>query len=166
MLKLFDRLEQIFALIMLCCMVLAVLVAGIGRSLGSPVMSAPQFAQLFLIWTCVLGADLSMKQGGHIRVSAITDMLPDRVRGVLVIISLVLMFAFLGFVIYHGWYLAVGNWQRELGASGLSYGLVTLAVPVGALLITISLIRRCWTAGILNAIEPDRQTPEAAKEIL
>lgn len=56
--KLYDAIEQALALLALIGTVAAVLTAGIGRSIGAPVTSAPQFAQLFLIWTCMLGAIL------------------------------------------------------------------------------------------------------------
>ncbi|MGR3592398.1 MAG: TRAP transporter small permease [Limimaricola soesokkakensis] len=152
--KLYDGIEQALALIALIGTVAAVLTAGIGRSIGAPVTSAPQFAQLFLIWTCMLGADLAMKRGEAIRVSALPDLLPPGGRRVLSLVSLVLIMPFLGFLAYLGWDLAIGNWQRELGGSGLSYGLVTLALPVGAVLLALTLMRRVLTLGLNAAFEP------------
>ena len=113
--KLYDGIEQALALLALIGTVAAVLTAGIGRSIGAPVTSAPQFAQLFLIWTCMLGADLAMKRGETIRVSALPDLLPPSGRRLLSLLSLALMLPFLGFLAYLGWDLAIGNWQRELG---------------------------------------------------
>ena len=49
----------------------------------------------------------------------------------------------------------MSNWERELGASGLSYGLVTLAVPVGAGLLIVSLLRRLLGQGARAVVEPD-----------
>lgn len=152
--KLYDAIEQALALLALIGTVAAVLTAGIGRSIGAPVTSAPQFAQLFLIWTCMLGADLAMKRGETIRVSALPDLLPPSGRRLLSLLSLALMLPFLGFLAYLGWDLAIGNWQRELGGSGLSYGLVTLALPVGAALLALTLVRRVLSLGVDAAFEP------------
>lgn len=69
---------------------------------------------------------------------------------------------FLLFIIWHGWHLALGNWERELGASGLSYGLVTLALPVGGVLLTISFLRRLATAGPARLLEADTPANDAA----
>lgn len=152
--KVYDGLETVIALAMLSVCVLTVLAAAIGRTIGSPVQSAPQFALLFLIWTVMLGADICLKQGEHIRVSALSDILPQSLRKGLVAINLVLILPFLCFVAWQGFQLAAGNWQRELGASGLSYGLVTLALPVGALLFLVSLGRRFAAYGLDATLEP------------
>jgi TRAP-type C4-dicarboxylate transport system permease small subunit len=72
----------------------------------------------------------------------------------------VLILAFLGFVAILGWELSMSNWQRELGASGLSYGLVTLAVSVGAGLLIVSFLRRLVGQGFLAAITSDGDAPE------
>ena len=162
--KLYDGIEQALALLALVGTVVAVLTAGIGRSLGAPVTSAPQFAQLFLIWTCMLGADLAMKRGETIRVSALPDLLPPAGRQLLSLLSLVLMLPFLGFLAYLGWDLAIGNWQRELGGSGLSYGLVTLALPVGAALLALTLVRRVLSLGLNAAFEPVLSELEPPRE--
>ena len=78
MLKKLDRLEEVVAFIVLSGTVLAVLVGAIGRAIGRPYPAAPEVAQLLLIWTVMLGADLVMKRGDHIRISAIPDALPHR----------------------------------------------------------------------------------------
>lgn len=152
--KLYDLLETVIALMVLSATVIAVLVAGVGRTVGAPVTSAPQFAQLFLIWTCMLGADLAIRNADHIRVTALVDIMPLGVKKLLSAVSIILILPFLAFLVYHGWELAIGNWQRELGASGLSYGLVTLALPVGALLCAISFIRRLLGMGLAQLFEP------------
>jgi len=158
--KLYDRIEMAFALLMLAATVIAVLVAAIGRSLGAPVTSAPQFAQLFLIWTCMFGADLTAKHGEHIRVSALPDILSVPLRRAVAGFNLILMLIFLGFVAWLGVELSAGNWQRTLGASGLSYGLVTLALPVGAALLAVSFLRRFWTKGLIASYEPAHEAKE------
>ena len=152
--KYYDKIELTLGLTALTATVLAVLIAAIGRSLGMPVTSAPQFAQLFLIWTVMFGADLTMKLGMHIRVSALTDIAPVRVQKALAVVNSGLILVFLGFVAIVGWDLSMGNWQRELGASGLSYGLVTLAMSVGAGLLIISVVRRLVSKGFVGAFQP------------
>lgn len=159
--RFYDGLERLIALLALAGVVLAVLASGIGRSIGHPLTAAPQYAQLSLIWAVMLGADIATRSGEHIRVTAIVDMLPAGGRAMLSLFCVLLMFPFLGFVAWHGWNLAMSNWQRELGASGLSYGLVTLALPVGAALLALSFLRRLIAAGPRNLFEPD---PDATGE--
>ena len=158
--RLYDRLEISLALLLLIATVLAVLVAAVGRSIGMPVTSAPQFAQLFLLWTCMFGADLCMRHGEHIRVTALPDLLSERARRGLSIFSTLLILVFLVWVAWHGFHLAIGNWSRELGGAGLSYGLVTLALPVGAVLLIISTLRRIAANGWSRVLEPDSDAEE------
>jgi TRAP-type C4-dicarboxylate transport system permease small subunit len=158
--RLYDRIEIVLALLLLAATVLAVLVAAVGRSIGLPVTSAPQFAQLFLLWTCMFGADLCMRHGEHIRVTALPDLVSDHVRRKLSIVMTVLILAFLLWLAWHGFHLAVGNWSRELGGAGLSYGLVTLALPVGSVLLIISTLRRIAASGWSGVLEPDSDAEE------
>lgn len=159
--KFYDRLELALALMAVTAMVVSVLVAAIGRSIGLPVASAPQLAQLFLIWSCMLGADLTMRSGDHIRVSALPDILPPALRSAIAALCVLLILPFLGFLVWKGFELVGSNWQRPLATSGLSYGLVTLALPVGAILLTISLLRRLWMRGLEKVFEADDDTPES-----
>ncbi|MFW2589527.1 TRAP transporter small permease [Sagittula sp. SSi028] len=153
--RVYDQLERAIALLALAGVVLAVLASGIGRSIGQPLMAAPQYAQLCLIWAVMLGADIATRSGEHIRVTVLVDLLPARARAALAVFSMLLMLPFLGFIVWHGWHLAMNNWQRELGASGLSYGLVTLALPVGSALLIVSFARRIWSSGLVRLFEPD-----------
>ena len=158
--KFFDRAEEILALLLLADTVISVLAGAVGRSIGMPFPEGPEIAQLLLIWTCMLGADLTIKRGEHIRVSALPDALTPRLRLVLIWLSLICILPFLGYVLYLGTQLALSNWARELGASGLSYGLVTLALPVGAGLMILSLVRRIVTHGVLFSLEPEAHDQE------
>jgi len=160
MLKLFDKLEELVAVMLLAGTVIAVLVGAIGRSVGHPVPSGPEIAQLLLIWTCMFGADLVLKRGEHIRISALPDALPPGGRRLL---HLICVICILGFLAYCGWLggqLALSNWAREMGASGLSYGWVTLALPVGCALMIFSMIRRLVGHGLLFSIEPEHRDQE------
>ncbi|MDT8853744.1 TRAP transporter small permease [Paracoccaceae bacterium Fryx2] len=158
--RLFDRLEEVAAVVFLVGTVTAVLAGAIGRSVGHPVAIGPEIAQLLLIWTCMIGADLVMKRGEHIRISALPDALPPKLRRVLHLVCVLCILGFLGYCGWLGWQLAMSNWAREMGASGLSYGWVTLAFPVGCALMVISLVRRIIGHGLLFAIEPEARGRE------
>lgn len=160
MLKLFDKIEEIAAVVFLAGTVLAVLAGAIGRSMGHPIPSGPEIAQLLLIWTCMLGADLVMKRGEHIRISALPDAVSPNLRRILHLLCVILILGFLGYCGWLGWKLAMSNWAREMGASGLSYGWVTLAFPVGCALMIVSLIRRIFDLGLLYSIEPQNRDQE------
>lgn len=152
--KVFDKVERLLAVIFLCGTVVAVFAGAVARAAGVPIPMAPEIAQLMLIWTVMFGADLVMRRGEHIRVSALPDAIPPRQRRLLVLISFLSIVAFLAYVAWLGVQLAMSNWAREMGTSGLSYGWVTLALPVGAVLMILSLLRRLSEHGLLYTLEP------------
>lgn len=154
MFKLFDRIEEGVAVLFLAGTVISVLVGAVGRSVGFPFPMGPEIAQLLLIWTCMIGADLVLKRGEHIRVSALPDALSVMGRKGLHLVCVLCMMALLGYCAVLGWGLAMSNWARPMGTSGLSYGWVTLAFPVGCALMIVSLIRRIVEHGLLYSIEP------------
>ncbi len=160
MLKLLDRAEEYMAVLLLIGTVTAVLIGALGRSVGHPVPAGPEIAQLLLIWTCMFGADLVLKRGEHIRISALPDALPPNGRRLLHLVCVICIMGFLGYCGWLGWLLATSNWAREMGASGLSYGWVTLAFPVGCALMMISMVRRIFEHGLLFAIEPETRGRE------
>ncbi|MGX5667162.1 TRAP transporter small permease [Rhizobium daejeonense] len=158
--KVLDRAEEFLAIVFLTGTVLAVLLGAIGRAIGQPFPSGPEIAQLLLIWSCMFGADLIMKRGEHIRISALPDALSTNGRRALNFLCLVCMILFLTYTGWLGWHLAMSNWAREIGASGLSYGWVTLAFPVGCVLMIISLLRRTFGHGLIFSIEPEHHDRE------
>lgn len=152
--KRFDRAEEILAVMLLGGVVLAVLAGAVGRAIGRPFPPGPEVAQFLLIWACMFGADLVLKRGEHIRISALPDRLSASVRRVLHLFCVLCMLALLGYLGWLGARLAASNWARPMGVSGLSYGWVTVALPVGCALMSLSLIRRVVSHGLLLSIEP------------
>ena len=101
-----------------------------------------------------------MRHGEHIRVTALPDLVSQPIRRGLSLFSTILILLFLVWIAWHGFNLAIRNWSRELGGAGLSYGIVTLALPVGAVLLIISTLRRLSLRGLGGVLEPDSDAEE------
>ncbi len=155
----FDQCEEWLALMLLGGTSLAMLASSIMRAIGQPFAGGAELAQFLFIWTAVLGADITLRRGGQVRVDLFIAMLPPSVLRVLNSVSLLLMLAFLALLVWYGFPLALSNWQRPMGVAGLSYGYVTLALPVGAALMFITLSRRILAKGIQETLEPDLVAP-------
>ena len=153
--KIYDRVLEILAIMFLAGTVLAVFFGALARAIGHPVAEAPEIAQLLLIWTVVFGAALVMQKGDHIRITALPDALSPSARRVLHLALMTLMLAFLVYIGWLGGALAASNWAREMGVSVLSYGWVTLALPVGCVLMIVALLRRTVEHGFLFSIAPE-----------
>lgn len=103
-------------------------------------------SRYIMIWTAFLGAGLALRVGGHIAVDSLPQSLPPAgarwLRTLLVaIVGLTLVvLAWLG-VEY-----AQFGWEQETPVLGWSFGMVYLAVPIGALLMLahLALVARRW----------------------
>ncbi|MGR4069208.1 TRAP transporter small permease [Billgrantia sp. C5P2] len=151
----YDRLEAWLAAALLGGTSLTLLVSSTARAIGQPFAGGAELAQLLFIWTAVLGADITLRRGGQVRIDALAVRLPLTLQRMVTGLCLVLMLGFLVLLVWHGFPLALSNWQRPMGVAGLSYGYITLALPVGAAMMIVSLMRRIVTKGIVTSLMPD-----------
>ncbi|MCG7599174.1 TRAP transporter small permease [Halomonas sp. McH1-25] len=156
----FDKLEDILAIVLLGCTSLTILASSTTRAIGHPFAGGAELAQFFFIWTAVFGADITLRRGGQVRIDALVMLMSAGVLRAITAVILAMMLAFLAMLVWYGLPLALSNWQRPMGFAGLSYGYVTLALPVGAALMFISLIRRIVDKGIVHSLDPDDDVVE------
>lgn len=158
----YDRAEEWLAIALLGGTSLVMLASSTARALGQPFAGGAELAQFLFIWTAVLGADITLRRGGQVRIDALAVRLPLALQRLVTSLCLVLMLGFLALLVWHGFPLALSNWQRPMGVAGLSYGYITLALPVGATLMMVSLIRRVMAQGILGSLVADDEIVEEA----
>lgn len=143
----YNRLEELVSNALLAIITGLVFFAAIARTLGAPMIWSVDVAQLLFIWLCFLGANRAMRLKAHIGVDMLAKKLPQAQRWVLELALGLLTLAFLLTLAVSGYRLTVLNWQRIYGDSGISYAWVTIAVPVGCLLMSITV-----AANMLKAI--------------
>lgn len=155
------QLESIVGRILLATIVLLVFFAGIFRSFGHPIVWSVDVAQLLFVWTSFIGADMAMRKRNLIAVDLFVRWVPARSRALLdAALSLVIL-AFLLTMVVLGYELTLSNLPREFGDSGISYGFVTAAVPVGCLLLAITL-----TGQLLDTLRSLRSEPKLVFTVL
>ncbi|WP_348814555.1 TRAP transporter small permease subunit [Halomonas sp. H10-59] len=158
--KHYDTFEEWLAVALLFLTAASILFSATTRAMGNPMLGGAELAQLFFIWACMFGADITLKKGGQIRVDALLTRLPRSGKWLANLVTVGLMIVFLACLARYGFSLAFSNWQRPLGFAGISYGYVTLALPVGAVMMIVSLVRRLAAVGIVQALEPDSDQQE------
>ncbi|PMR72502.1 TRAP transporter small permease [Billgrantia endophytica] len=156
----YDRIEEWLAILLLGGTSLVMLVSSTARAIGQPFAGGAELAQFLFIWTAVLGADITLRRGGQVRIDALAVRLPPLLQCLAAGLCLVLMLGFLFLLAWYGFPLALSNWQRPMGVAGLSYGYITLALPVGAMLMIVSLTRRIAAKGIVFSLAPDDEIVE------
>lgn len=133
------RVESVIARVLLAAMVGLVFIAGVMRWFGYPLVWSMDVAQLFFVWAAFIGADMAMRKRGLIAVDLFVRWIPARNRVIIDILTSLVILAFLLSLSWLGCKLVMLNLEREFGDSGISYGYVTAAVPIGCLLLAITL---------------------------
>ena len=146
MLRLLAAAESAAAKLLLAVITALVFVAGIARWFNTPLVWSVDLAQLLFIWLCFLGANQVLRRKAHIGVDYFVRRLPRRARALIDIILAALVMAFLITMIITGTKLTLLNMERVYGDSGLSYAWVTGAVPVGCVLLALSVAGHLITA--------------------
>ncbi|HZH58518.1 MAG TPA: TRAP transporter small permease [Metabacillus sp.] len=117
-----------------------VFLAAVMRWVGYPIAWSVEFAQLLFVWVIFLGANRSLREEKHISVDFFTKKFPARMRVILEIIMSLLVLAFLIFLSYFGILLSIENSVRLINNLTVSYSLVTLSVPIGSILMIITIL--------------------------
>lgn len=151
----YDKAEEWLAIALLGGTSLTMLVSSTARAIGQPFAGGAELAQFLFIWTAVLGADITLRRGGQVRIDAFVIRMPLKCQYMITGLCIGMMGLFLMLLIWYGFSLATSNWQRPMGVAGLSYGYITLALPVGALLMLVSLIRRVASNGVIGSLVAD-----------
>lgn len=146
------RAEATVGKLLLLIIVLLVFAAGIMRWFGQPLVWSVDLAQLLFIWVSFIGANQALRARVHIGMDLLVRPLPMRLRRGLEIVLALVTLAFLLTMVVMGYRLTLLNIERQYGDSGISYGFVTGAVPVGCLLLAVTLaghlltVLRRWRA--------------------
>ncbi len=139
MLSLLVRAEAAFGKILLIIIVALVFSAGILRWFDHPLIWSVDLAQLLFLWVSFIGANQALRNRAHIGMDLLVRPLPLGLRRVIEIALALVTLAFLLIMVVMGYRLTMLNLQRVYGDSGISYAYVTGAVPVGCLLLAITL---------------------------
>jgi TRAP-type C4-dicarboxylate transport system permease small subunit len=134
--------EERLAMLLFAAVVILVLVGAVGRTSGAPQTWSIDLAQALFAWCCMFGADIALKNRGHIVIDIAVARLPKGIQTFLSYLWYVVIAVFLGLLAYLGTKLTLINTQRELGDLGVSYGWVTASIPAGAALMLISTLTR------------------------
>ncbi len=125
---------------------LLVFAAAVGRFLYHPINWAMDVATFLFAWTVFLGADAAMRLDRLFCIEVITMKLSQKAQLYLKIINYIIIIMFLVGMIVYGSYLSYTTRLRSFqGIPGFSYTWVTLSVPFGCALMSITAILKIKT---------------------
>ncbi|EGO63811.1 TRAP transporter small permease [Acetonema longum] len=125
----------------LAVLTVLVIAAAVMRSIGMPIVWAIDAATFLFAWCVFLGGDIAMRNDRLVCIDVLTCRLPKKYQHYLKIINYSIIVVFLASLIAHGVKLAYTTRLRTFqGIPDVSYTWVTIAVPLGCLLMLITAI--------------------------
>jgi TRAP-type C4-dicarboxylate transport system permease small subunit len=133
------RAEAAVGKLLLVVIVVLVFAAGILRWFDHPLIWSVDLAQLLFLWVAFIGANQALRKRAHIGMDLAIRWAPLGARRIVEIVLALITLAFLLIMVWEGYKLTTLNIQRVFVDSGISYAFVTGAVPVGCLMLAITL---------------------------
>lgn len=134
----FCQFEQWLAMLLLAGITVLVFVSAMMRTFGFPLNWAQDAALIMFAWLSFIGGDIALHSTGLIGVDLIVTHFPKKVQKIIDIIFNVVMIAFLVVLVIYGFQYVMTGYKRLITTLNVSYAWVTASVPVGALLMIIS----------------------------
>ena len=134
----FCQLEQWIAMLLLAGITVLVFVSAMMRTIGFPLNWAQDAALIMFAWLSFIGGDIALHSTGLIGVDMIVTHFPKSAQKTIDIIFKVIMLAFLVVLVFYGFEYVMTGYKRLITTLNVSYAYVTSSVPVGALLMIIS----------------------------
>ena len=132
------KIELLLTGILLAGISVLVFGSAVARTVGMPINWAQDIALLAFGWLTFLGGDVIAKSGKLICIDMLTIHLPKFVQKLLGIIFDIGMILFLLILVGFGFVLVSQSWDRMFNTLRLSYAWCTLSVPVGSMLMLIT----------------------------
>lgn len=131
--------ELFFVKLAFVSLVLLVFIAAFTRYIGYPINWSVDMAQCLFAWCTFLAADIAMRSNKLMRVDFFVNKLPERYSRTIELLNLIIILVFLMALIGYGsWLSYTTRFRTFQGIPGFSYTWVTLSVPVGGLLMSIT----------------------------
>ena len=151
--NIFDRTLSIVVAVILAVLTLTMFVQVLLRYVfGGALDWSVEIGRYLFLWFCFLGFSITLRRGGHVSVRFIVDLFPLWVQRMLLIISDICIFIFLGFIIVEGGFLThiIRNNISPVMQIPMCY--VYIVIPISGILLIIYLLRtisRSWRSGHL-----------------
>ena len=143
--------------LIVAAMVAIVVLQVVARFLLIPIIWTSEATQNLKIWLTFVGGAAAFAQGEHVAVELLVARVRPSLRAAIgLLVHLALLAFFFVFALY-GWRLAVINLSATGYTLPISQFYVTLAVPVGMALVSLSALARI--AGILAGEVPKPSDP-------
>ena len=140
--KISDTVLETSTVIMLAGILLLMTLQIIMRYfVGRPLKWTDEISRMCMVWMTFLGSALAFRDKAHICVDLITNNLPAKVGRVVLFITEILTFMFLGLLAYLGYKYAAMNMKTISLETGIRKGVMYSVIPISAVWMMLYLGR-------------------------
>ena len=133
--------EVFIAKAALAILTVFVFISAVARTAHQPVAWAVDAATFLFAWCVFLSSDAAMRQDKLVSIDIVTSRLPLRTQYYVKLANQIIIIVFLAALVGFGFYLSYTTRLRTFqGIPGFSYTWVTLAVPIGSLLMLVTTV--------------------------
>lgn len=136
------KIEKTFSSILLFIIFLLVFTSAIARTIRIPINWAQDLALLAFAWITFIGADIVARTNNLINIDMVIKLFPKTFQKIILVIFDILMLVFLLVLIVYGFILVNQSFNRVFNTLKLSYAWCTLSVPVGSILLFITIFEK------------------------
>ena len=145
----FCHLELQICMVLLAALTVLVFVSALTRTFGFPINWAQDAALIMFAWLAFLGGDSALHSTGLIGINLLVRRFPKAVQKAIDVAFKVLLLVFLVVLVVYGYQYVMTGYKRLITTLNVSYAFVTASVPVGSLLmiisVTVNLVRSIKT---------------------
>jgi TRAP-type C4-dicarboxylate transport system permease small subunit len=135
------KVEVSIAKYCLLVMTLLVFVSAMSRKFGHPMSWTVDISTFLFAWAVFLGGDAALRKDRLVSIDLLVKKFPPRLQWAIACINNIIMSIFLVFMVVYGIRLSITTYHRSFsGLPWLSYTWVTIAVPLGCLLMLITIL--------------------------
>ncbi len=122
--RVFDRVMEVIAAILLVALLVTVTLGIVTRALGEPLIWTDEVSRFLMLWVAVTGWILASRRRAHIRIRFFHDMLPARGWRSTEALMQLAMAVFGGLITWYSIHLVQSNYDLEATTVPLSMGLL------------------------------------------
>lgn len=138
----FCKAEEVVVGVIIVAITAVVFATAIARYMGSPISWGIDVPLLLFAWLTFLSADVALKRADFMSVGLLVNRFSPRVQKTIYYLGSIISLCFLALIIKAGVTLASDGWTRQFQSLGISYSWATLSAPVGAFLMSVTIIIR------------------------
>ena len=118
-------------------------------------ISAEPLSLIFMLYLCLLGAAVGVREGYHMGMLVVLELLPPLGRRICETVSLVLVGAFAIGMVWYGGHLAIVTAHDNIPSVDLPQGVFYVALPLSGVAIVLFAIERLIASACGYTVEKD-----------